>query len=307
MTGVGAARDVSVPVLGVDCGGGSTRAVLVRPGGGVERLDGPPLNVLLHADLAEVVARLVVESGAQLVGVGVPGLRGDAARAALAGRLRELCRRPVAVAEDVRTARIAAFAGGPGIVVIAGTGSNALGEDAAGRQARAGGHGFLLGDEGSGWWIGREAVRAALRDRDGLGPATALTARVEAAFGTLDGAVAGLHADPTDRTLLSRLTRPVADAAADGDEVAAATLDRAADELAALAGAVRRRLAAPSGGDAAGGLPVAMLGGVFAIERLRERFVASTGAHPAAEDPEWGAVRLALAELDPRPDPEEHR
>lgn len=296
-----AVRDVAVPVLGVDCGGGSTRAVLVRPGGAVERLDGPPLNVLLHTDLAEVVARLVVDSGARLVGVGVPGLRGDAAGAALAGRLRELCGRPVAVAEDVRTARVAAFAGGPGIVVIAGTGSNALGEDTAGHQARAGGHGFLLGDEGSGWWIGREAVRAALRGRDGLGPETALTAQVEAAFGALDAAVAAVHADPADRTLLSRLTRPVAEAAAGGDEVAVGILDRAADELVALADAVRRRLSTVAG--AADALPVAMLGGVFAIERLRDRFAAATGAHPPAEAPEWGAVRLALAELDPEERP----
>lgn len=300
MTGVGTATEVTVPVLGVDCGGGSTRAVLVLPGGQVEQLGGPPLNALLHDDLAEVLAGLVIDSGAHLVGVGVPGLRGDVAQAALAGRLTALCRRPVAVADDARTARLAAFAGGPGIAVVAGTGSTALGEDAAGRQARAGGHGFLLGDEGGGWWIGREAVRAALRARDGLDPATALVARIEEAFGGLDAVVTSVHASPADRTALSRLTRPVAEAADGGDDVAAAILDRAADELAALAHAVRRRLPT-AGPHACEDLPVAMLGGVFAIHRVRERFVAATGARAAAEAPEWGAVRLALAEAAPRP------
>lgn len=292
---------VAEPVLGIDCGGGSTRGVLVRPDGRQDRLDGPPLNVLLHADLVDVVADLVARSGAGRAGVGVPGLRGDARVAELSARLTARCGVPVVAAGDVEVARLAAFAGGPGIVVIAGTGSNALGEDAQGRQARAGGHGFLLGDEGGGWWIGRAAVNAALRAVDQTGPDTALVDMVVSAFGGLDDAVATVHRSPSERTLLSHLTREVAACAAAGDQVAGEILDRAADELAALATAVRARLDAgrtdagrvdPGRVDA--GLPVAMLGGVFAIDRVRSRMVEATGAVAPLEPPELGAVRLAL-------------
>ena len=66
-------------------------------------------------------------------------------------------------------------AGAPGVVIIAGTGSIAYGRNARSEAARAGGWGYMLGDEGSGYWIGRAALRAVLRDADRRGPATALT------------------------------------------------------------------------------------------------------------------------------------
>lgn len=287
---------VAEPVLGIDCGGGSTRGVLVLADGRQERLDGPPLNVLLHADLVDVVADLVARSGAARAGVGVPGLRGDERVAELSARLTARCGVPVVAAGDVEVARLAAFAGAPGIVVIAGTGSNALGEDVQGRQARAGGHGFLLGDEGGGWWIGRAAVNAALRAADGTGPETALVDMVVRLFGGLDDAVATVHRSPSERTLLSHLTRDVASCAAEGDPVAGAILDHAAEELAALAAAVRARLDAGriDAGRIDTALPVAMLGGVFAIDRVRSRMVEATGAVAPLEPPELGAVRLAL-------------
>src|SRR5215217_1934342 len=74
--------------------------------------------------------------------------------------------------------------------------AGAVGRDAAGRNARAGGHGYLLGDEGSGYWIGREAVRAALRAADGTGPPTVLAALVQEAFESLVGAEQQVHQRP---------------------------------------------------------------------------------------------------------------
>ena len=63
----------------------------------------------------------------------------------------------------------------PGVVVIAGTGSIAYGRNERNQAARAGGWGYMLGDEGSGYWIGRAALRAVLREADRRGPATQLT------------------------------------------------------------------------------------------------------------------------------------
>ena len=154
---------------------------------------------------------------------------------------------------------------------------------AAGHTVRVGGHGFLLGDEGGGYWIGREAVRAALRAADGTGPATALTAVVQLAFGSLAGAETEVHRHPTERGLLSRLVPDVAAAAAGPDAEAARILAEAAAYLAELATAVRARL---------GDLPVAGVGGIFRCAPVREAFRAATDAAEPVEPPELGALRL---------------
>jgi N-acetylglucosamine kinase-like BadF-type ATPase len=276
-------------LLGVDGGGTGCRAVLLRDGSVVGRRELGPLNVLLQADALDRLAALIADTGAVGAGLGLAGIRDDAHAEQLAAELRARTGAVVAVRDDTEAALAGAFRGGPGIVVIAGTGSGALGRDAAGRLARAGGHGFLLGDEGGGYWIGREAVRAALRGADRTGPPTALAEVTRAAFGELVSAVQEVHRHPTDRTLLTRLVPAVVSAAAAGDAEAARILAEAADHLAALVTAIGRRLAA---GPGSAPLPVAMVGGIFAAEPVRTRFVAATGATPPAEPAELGAVRL---------------
>ena len=80
----------------------------------------------------------------------------------------------VVVTDDAVIALAGATAGEPGIVTIAGTGSIAFGRNAAGQTARVGGWGYIFGDEGSGFDIARQALRAALRAEEGWGPPTAL-------------------------------------------------------------------------------------------------------------------------------------
>jgi len=285
-----------VTAVGVDAGGTGSRAVVVRDGVVVARRDLGPINVLLHADAVDRLAGAVTDAGAAAAGFGLAGLRSDEHARELTAELARRTGARVVVGDDTDAALAGAFAGRPGIVVIAGTGSGAAGRDAAGRTVRVGGHGFLLGDEGSGYWIGREAVRAALRAADGTGPATALTAVVERAFGSLTGAETLVHQRPTDRQLLSRLVPLVAAAAsgssvpgaaadrvAGGDAVAARILAEAAAHLAELAAAVRARL---------GKLPVAGVGGIFACAPVAAAFTAATGAQRPAEPPELGALRL---------------
>ncbi len=79
------------------------------------------------------------------------------------------------VVNDVVAAWATATAAGPGVAAISGTGSNVFGVGPDGRCWRAGGWGHLLGDEGSGYWLGLESIKAVLRDREASGPATALS------------------------------------------------------------------------------------------------------------------------------------
>ncbi|MEP7021196.1 MAG: BadF/BadG/BcrA/BcrD ATPase family protein [Pseudonocardiales bacterium] len=270
-------------VLGIDAGGTGTRAVLVDGGAIVQRFTGAPMNVLLHADAVDRLVELVEQSGASLVGIGLPGLRGAHATAALSERLSAATSATVVVGNDADAALAGAFPTGDGAVVLAGTGSIALGRS-HGVSHRAGGHGFLLGDEGSGWWIGRQALRAALAERDdGLPPGPLSGALTDAMGSDLDAIVATVYADPRDRTLLAGLVPAVA---ACDDASARAVLAAAADALAELAAVLRRTLGAPD-------LPVAYVGGIFNCPAIRDRFVAATGAVPPQHPPEMAAALMA--------------
>ncbi|MHB1875360.1 MAG: N-acetylglucosamine kinase, partial [Streptosporangiaceae bacterium] len=199
------------PVVGVDAGGTGTRAVLLVDGAVERRFRSGPYNYLLHRDGPERIADLIRAAGARSAGVGVPGIaRQPGAAPSLARRLSRATGARVRVAPDATVAWLGAFLGAPGIVVIAGTGSVAVG-GAAGALIRVGGHGYLIGDHGGGYWIGRSAVRAALSAADGSGPPTILTDAIPAATGcTLDELLARIYRHPRDRAILAGLAPVVA-------------------------------------------------------------------------------------------------
>jgi N-acetylglucosamine kinase-like BadF-type ATPase len=268
--------------IGVDAGGTGTRAVVVRGGEVVDRLTGGPLNVLLHADALDRLAVMIASSGADEAGLGLAGVRSPLEADRIAAELESRTGAAVAVGDDAESALLGAFAGAPGIVVIAGTGSAAYGRSAD-RSCRVGGHGYLLGDEGGGYWIGNQAVRRALTSLDGTGPAApGLEALVRKHFGVDEtGEVEGIvYAAPTDRAALAGLTVSLAGS----DDLAVTEIfHEAATSLASLVTAVRDRL---------GPLPVAMIGGVWNVGAIRSRFVALTGAVDPLHAPEWGALLL---------------
>jgi N-acetylglucosamine kinase len=173
------------------------------------------------------------------------------------------------VTHDAATALAGATAEGQGIVTIAGTGSIAFGRNPQGRTARAGGWGYVFGDEGGAFDIARQALRAALRMEEGWGPRTSLH---DVLLHATDSANANqmLHRFYTPewpRSRVATLARGVDEAAAEGDSVAVDILNGAAQDLAMLAASVRSQLWAP--GEL---VEVACIGGVFNSERLRERF-----------------------------------
>jgi N-acetylglucosamine kinase-like BadF-type ATPase len=198
---------------------------------------------------------------------------------------------------------IAAWAFGtwlaPGVAVISGTGSHVFGVNAAGQSWRTGGWGHVLGDEGSGYWLGLHGMKAALRYRDGSGPETALL-DAAVAFYELDAVEdlqALMYGKPLTKREIAAFTENVEKAAAAGDQVASALFETAANDLATQVRAPVERLGLE------GRFTVALVGGVFAYgERLRDPFEAAVRAFaPQVEfavsevPPVGGALLLGLS------------
>jgi len=182
---------------------------------------------------------------------------------------RLLRARRLIVTTDAEIALAGATSEGRGIIVIAGTGSIAFGRNAADRTARAGGWGYIFGDEGGAFDIVRQALRAALRMDEGWGPPTSLrpTLLEACAASSANEALHWLYGPDWPRQRVAALAPLVDRCAREGDSIAVAVLNRAAQELAGLAAAVRGQLWTP--GDA---VEVAYIGGVFQSGIVRERF-----------------------------------
>jgi N-acetylglucosamine kinase-like BadF-type ATPase len=226
--------------------------------------------------------------------VGAAGLAtlGDALRAELPGLLaRELGVRSVALAADAVTAYVGALGPRPGAVLAAGTGLIAIGTDLT-RWRRADGWGHLLGDCGSGAWIGRAGLEAALRAYDGRpGGSAGLLACAEEMFGPMPGLPGKLYPRPDRPAVLASFAPQVA-ARADGDPVAAGILGAAARHMAESAAAVC---------PAVGETRVSVTGGLLKmgdplLVPLREELARRLPHAPlvaAAGDPLAGSVRIA--------------
>jgi N-acetylglucosamine kinase-like BadF-type ATPase len=206
----------------------------------------PGPRAALAAQLAEVCGRLPDAGSLTRVGAGIAGYGSAAAEEKDAVRRALRMALPgarVRVASDARTAHLGAFGGEPGALLVAGTGAVALAVDLAGASHWAGGLGPVLGDEGSGGWIGREGCLAAARSIDGRGPPTSLAQRCERTFGVAATRLGALvAASPTPAGLFGRFASGVLEAWLEGDEQAGQIAEHAAAHLAATAIAVLRRL-----------------------------------------------------------------
>jgi N-acetylglucosamine kinase-like BadF-type ATPase len=208
----------------------------------------------------------------------------------------------IVVVNDALVALVAGIGDAPGVVIICGTGSIAYGRSAD-RAARAGGWGHVLGDEGSGYWIGRRALRAVARAADGRGPATSLTPRVLNHFAVAKPV--DLVAEVYDRQLphhaLAQLARQVQQGRDEGDEVATQILEQAAHELVRAARSVVEKLSMQEEA-----VHFVLAGGVFTgvpflAEELKRRLPAIAPRSQVKRlevEPAMGAVRLALAEAN---------
>jgi N-acetylglucosamine kinase-like BadF-type ATPase len=197
------------------------------------------------------------------------------------------------VTEDALIALSGALGGKPGIVVIAGTGSIAFGRTTQGRTARAGGWGYMFGDEGGAFWIAREAIRAALRLEEGWGLPTALRAMLldSTHARSMNELMHRLYTVEFPRARAASLAVLVNIAAESGDPIARQILNAAARELVTVALAVRDQLFG------AGQIVLCShAGGVFQSRTVTNSFCTEIGRHPGLQlfaprhDPAFGAL-----------------
>jgi N-acetylglucosamine kinase-like BadF-type ATPase len=274
---------VSECYLGVDGGQSSTKAWIGDDTGRVvgKGAAGPCGHVGAVGGREQFVVALsgCVEAACRSAGLEVSKVEFAAAALGFSGGaadkdalVREAVRaRTYSITHDALIALVGATGGEAGIIVIAGTGSIAFGRNASGRTARAGGWGYLFGDEGGAFDLVRQALRAALRHEEGWGPPTVLRDLLLEATKLPDtnSLMHRFYTSDYPRDRVAGLAGLLETAALGGDPAAIEILHRAGQQLAELAAAVRGQLF-PAGETAT----VSCAGGVFKNSFVRERFAA---------------------------------
>ena len=298
-------------VLGIDAGGTKTVCLLADAQGtvlGSARGGGANLQAQGELEVEKTLHDVMDRAMAgrrqipDAVCLGIAGVDRPDDTAVIEGIMRRIgYKMPALVVNDALIALVAAVGEAPGIVIVCGTGSICYGRNADGRAARSGGWGYVIGDEGSGYWIGRRALAAVARHADGRGPATSLTGAALSHFGvdTVAELVHEVHAHDPRRHRVAGLGAAVHAAADAGDAVARAILDDAAAELLHAAASVTAQL-----GMRGGAFPFVLAGGMFhGLPLLREAVLqrlseVAPHCHPQllTQEPALGAVRLAIAE-----------
>jgi N-acetylglucosamine kinase-like BadF-type ATPase len=296
-------------VLGLDAGGTKTVCLLANADGHIissARRGGANLQAsgelevekVLHDVMEETIGDRDVAPAAICLGIAGVDRRHDAD--IIRGIMRRIgYKARILVVNDALVALEAGAPGQPGVVIISGTGSIAYGRNAKGHAARSGGWGYVLGDEGSGYWIGRAALRAVLHAADDRGPRTALTPLLLDHFGVSEPQelIHEIYQTNLKPAAFGALATCVHRAFVEGDAVAAGILRGAAHELESSAMSVARRL------DLIGTpFPFILAGGIFrAVPWLQQemlRRLPDSAPTSRAElltcEPAEGAVRLAL-------------
>jgi N-acetylglucosamine kinase-like BadF-type ATPase len=299
-------------VLGIDVGGSKTICLLADDEGRIiasEREEGAnlqgagelALEKVLHTVMEKAIADRDVRPSA--ICLGIAGVDRAADEAVVYGIMKRIgYKARILVVNDALIALQAGIGGGPGIVIVSGTGSIAYGRNAAGDAARAGGWGSVLGDEGSGYWIGRLALRAVVRHADGRGRATMLTEKLLGHFHAERAAelIHRIYHDEVGPRAIASLAQYVQDARAEGDLVAIAILNQAADELITAGTAVMARLDLkddPFTFVLAGGMFHAVPWLCDQLQLLLPALAPQSKTMRLDAEPAIGAVQLALAEL----------
>ena len=290
-------------VMGVD--GGATKtmaAVLDLQSNALHLASGGPSNEDTIGAAAAVETVLETAEGA-IARAGITREELAAAVLALSGTNTEAIASAVRgarghewiVVNDVVGAWATATGAGPGLAIISGTGSNVFGVGPDARAWRAGGWGHLLGDEGSGYWLGVQSIKAALRDREASGPETALSEAAPAFFGapSVEALASLVYSKPLTKGQIAAFANETARLAESGDAVARELFERGARELSEQVAAVIRMtgLADESSG---GGrpFPVGLIGGAYKAGPL---FVEplTRAIHEHAPQAEVATVRMA--------------
>ena len=298
--------------LGID-GGGSTTLAVVVDADGHERGRGTASGANYRsvgieqaiANLWAAAGNAVEQAGATFpiarAWVGLAGVDRPVDLQLFLPRLMPYLARAVHLTNDAELV-LSALEHAVGIAVISGTGSIVLGRDASGTTARVGGWGHLVGDEGSGYDVGRSALQAAVQAADGRGQPTKLLPQILKHWGLRCAEDILAQVYPAgDKAILADLAPLVFAAASAGDAAARAIVRRAAVDLALAAHAVARKLPFPNSPP-----PVALGGGLLlhqeafrrqVVRRLQRRM--ATGPIVVAEQPDLSAARAMSQGIEP--------
>lgn len=302
-------------ILAID--GGKTKTLLAhyRDGergevlrvGGLENIAAPGGPEQIGRTLADALGTRITRGPWDAVSMGLTSVHAHTPDAeTVLDILAELVdARQAVVSSDVVTTYSGAVGLEPGAVVAAGTGSIALGLS-HGHSARVDGWGYLVGDEGSGFDIGRAGLRAVLRELDGRGGSPALVERAREHFGSIEQLTPTLYGSPLPAATVAAFSAEVARAALDGDGVSRRIWQDAAESLAEMVVSAATQVAANTTG-----LRLSYSGGLFsADELLRAPFLAAverrlpgTKVHAPLGDALHGAALLGSADEIPLFDP----
>jgi N-acetylglucosamine kinase-like BadF-type ATPase len=299
-------------VLGIDVGGTKTVCLLADEEGQIvasAREEGANLQGAGEQTL-EHVLRTVMKGAIAghnirpaAICLGIAGVDRAADEAVVYGIMKRIgYDARILVVNDALIALQAGIGDGPGIVVVSGTGSIAYGRNARGEASRAGGWGYVLGDEGSGYWIGRLALRAVVRHADGRGRPTVLTEKLLGHFQAERAAelIHKIYHEEVGPRAIAALAKYVQQARDEGDIVASAILTQAGDELITAATAVMARLDLKEED-----FTFVLAGGIFhavpwlcdQLTLLLPSLAPRSRTLRLATEPALGAVQFALAEL----------
>ncbi|HXL03986.1 MAG TPA: BadF/BadG/BcrA/BcrD ATPase family protein [Bacillota bacterium] len=302
-------------VIAIDAGGTKTDCLIGTTQGEIlaKSVSGPANYQLVGIDgVLRVISELLRATddywsherhGFEVMWIGIAGVDRPGEREQVAMSLRNLgAASKVIVDNDAMIALASGTMGKPGIVVIAGTGSIAFGVNGEGKRTRAGGWGYILGDEGSAYYIGHSALNQVTRAQDGRGQPTLLAQAIIDHFGidSIDGLVGLAYTGKLDRIDIAGLSPLVAEAAKEGDETACRILDSAGAELGIAAGAVAKALNMERSA-----FPCVTTGGVFksgkAVTYALMRELAKVAPMSHLVEPEFppvvGAYFMGIREL----------
>lgn len=296
-------------LIGIDGGGTNARLLASSTDGEVlGRCAGKSTNVESNAPqvvkrrLEEMIGRFVRQSGCPLDGclalcLGTAGVDTEKSRRLVEDVLREMSLPfPTCVVNDAEIALAAQTQGEPGVLLISGTGSIGFAIDGQGRTCRVGGYGYLVGDEGSAYWVARKAISAMLHAHDGIGPETSLSVLIREALGMAGVEEVVDFVYRANKAEIAKLAPAVVAAFEAGDRAAGEIMRGAAWHLAAMPIALGRNLRLE-----AAEYPLVFAGSMllrtpWLVDQVRQSVLALFPRwRPMllSKEAEWGAIYLA--------------
>lgn len=260
-------------VAGID-GGGTKTSLVCRDLQGrtiaEQRFGAFNLNSIGERDFVELLKEIIrflnSVGDCEALCIGAAGVSNDRMESLIEKSLKNTGIAKWKLVGDHEIALWGALEGRPGIAVVAGTGSICCGRNASGSRVRIGGWGHLLGDEGSGYAIGRDALKAVTHYWDGFGEKTSLVTAIEKELQLSERQEMIAYVYSNDKSSVAKVSRIVEAQAATGDSVALAVLKEQANQLSILAETVCRRLHMECG-------EVALLGGLLENDTIYRTYL----------------------------------